>query len=213
MKNKISPSILSADFGKLNQEIKEVEKYADSLHIDVMDGHFVSNISYGSVVVKDIKTKLPMDCHLMTEEPIKYAKDFSKHVNRIFFHAELFRNKNELLKAIKKIKSLKVKVGLAINPDKPVSLILSVMKEIDAVLIMSVYAGFGGQKFMPEVLKKVEILREKGFKKEIVIDGGINEKTIKLAKNSGANVFVVGSSIFGEKDRKKAIQKLNEALK
>ena len=213
MKLKISPSILSADFGKLNQEIQDVGGYADSLHIDVMDGHFVGNISYGSVVVKGIKTKLPMDCHLMIEEPVRYAKDFSKYVDRIFFHAELFRNKGELLKAIKKIRAMKVKVGLAVNPDKPVSLVLPVMKEIDAVLIMSVYAGFGGQKFIHEVLKKARLLREKGFAGDILIDGGINETTIKAAKKSGVNVFVAGSSIFGKKDRKKAIHELREALK
>ncbi len=211
MKLKISPSILSADFGKLNDEIKEVEKCSDSLHIDVMDGHFVPNISYGVPVIKDIRTKLPMDCHLMISDPVRYAKDFAPYVDRIFFHAELFDLK-KLKNTVSEIKKLNVKVGLALNPDKEISIILPLLKEIDAVLIMSVYAGFGGQKFMSEVLKKVSMLRKAGFKKDIIIDGGIDKFTIKQAKSSGANVFVAGTSVFGNKDRKEAIKMLKDAI-
>ena len=211
--HKISPSILSANFGKLNQEIKEVELYADSIHIDVMDAHFVSNLTIGPVVVKDIQTKLPLDCHLMISDPVEYAKEFSKYCNRISFHAELF-NKTELVRAIAEVKILGVEVGLALNPDKPISLLTDVLDKVDAVTIMSVYAGFGGQKLIPEVLEKIKELRLKhNFKKDIIIDGGINKDTIKLAADAGANVFVAGSAIFGKKDRKNAIQELRNELK
>jgi ribulose-phosphate 3-epimerase len=208
MKIKISPSILSADFGKLNDEIKTVEKFANSLHIDVMDGHFVDNISYGVPIIKDIKTKLFKDCHLMITDPVKYSKDFSKYCDRIIFHAELYEHETELMNAIDKIKKLGIEVGLALNPDKPVSLIKDVLHNIDAVLIMGVYAGFGGQKFIPEVLNKVKELRRLGFRKDIIIDGGINDKTSKLAIDAGVNILVAGSYIFGHKDRKKAMMSL-----
>lgn len=213
MKPKISPSILSADFGKLNSEIKEVEKYSDSLHIDVMDGHFVPNISFGAPIVKSIKTKLPKDCHLMISDPIKYSKDFAPYVDRIFFHAEIFEHDLAgLKKAIKEIKKLNIKVGLAINPDKSVNLVMPALKDVDAILVMSVYAGFGGQKFMPNILKKIKALRNFRFIGDIIIDGGIDKNTIKLAKDAGANIFVAGTSIFGKKDRVKAIKELRDAI-
>lgn len=213
MKIKIAPSILSANFGELNQEIKEIEQYSDYIHLDVMDGHFVPNISYGAVVTKDIKSVLPLDCHLMISDPVKYAKSFSSHCFRLTFHAEIFDNKNDLLNAINEIKKQDVKVGLSLNPDKPLSLITDVLDEIDCVLIMSVYAGFGGQKFMPEVLDKIRTLRDEyEFKKDIIIDGGIDKNTIKEAYQAGANVFVAGSAIFGKDDRKKAINDLKGAL-
>lgn len=206
MKIKISPSILSADFGKLNQEIKEIEPYADLLHIDVMDGHFVPNITIGASVVKNIKTKLPVSCHLMISDPVKYAPEFAKYCDMISFHAELFENTAKLKNAIKKIKALKVKIGLVLNPDKPISIITPVLDMSDYVLIMSVYAGFPGQKFIPNVLKKIHLLRTKyNYKKDISIDGGINLTTVKKAVDAGANIIVAGSAIFGKKDRKKAI--------
>jgi ribulose-phosphate 3-epimerase len=210
MKIKIAPSILSADFGKLNEEIKTVERYSDILHVDVMDGHFVPNITIGPSVVKSIKTKLPIDVHLMISEPLKYAPEFAKYCDMISFHAELFENDIEgLKKAIKKMKALKVKVGLVLNPDKPLSIITPVLDMTDYILIMSVYAGFGGQKFIPTVLKKIKDLRQKyNFRKDIEIDGGINSETIKLAVDAGANIIVAGNAIFGEKDRKIAIEKL-----
>ena len=211
---KIAPSILSADFGKLNQEIKEIEPYVDLLHVDVMDGHFVPNITMGPSVVKDIKTKLPVSCHLMISDPVTYAPEFAKYCNMISFHAELFENDLPKLKnAIKKIKALKVKVGLVLNPDKPISIITPVLDMSDYVLIMSVYAGFPGQKFILGVLKKIHELRTKyNYKKDISIDGGINLTTIKKAVDAGANVIVVGSAIFGKKDRKKAIQDLRKVV-
>lgn len=213
MKVKISPSILSTDFGKLNQEIKEIESYSDILHVDVMDGHFVPNITMGPAIVKNIKTKLPIACHLMISDPVKYAPDFSKYCDMISFHAELFGNTAKLKNAIKKIKALKVKVGLVLNPDKPLSIITPVLDMSDYILIMSVYAGFPGQKFIPDVLKKIKDLRTKhNYKKDISIDGGINKKTIKKAVDAGANVIVVGSAIFGKKDRKKAILELRKVI-
>ncbi|MFH2020474.1 MAG: ribulose-phosphate 3-epimerase [archaeon] len=210
----ISPSILSADFGRLNDEIADVEKHADSLHVDVMDGHFVDNLTIGPVVVRNIKTKLPIDVHLMIDNPLRYVPDFANYCRSISFHAELFSNKKELLKAIDKVKEYDLQVGLALNPDKPVSLIKDVLDKIDYVLIMSVYAGFGGQEFIPEVLEKIKELRNKyRFKKDILIDGGINLKTIKMARDAGANVFVAGTAVFGKQDRKRAIEDLRSALK
>ena len=209
-KIKIAPSILSADFSKLAEEIKTIENHSDYIHVDVMDGHFVDNITFGPVVVESIKTKVPLDCHLMIEKPVKYAEIFAEYCKRISFHAELFENNSmELKEAIKKIKSFKVEVGVAINPDKSLDILLPVIDEVDYILIMSVYAGFGGQKFMPEVLKKIEQLRTLyKFKKDISIDGGINQDTAKMAIKAGANVLVAGSSIFSRNDRKEAIEEL-----
>ncbi|MEM2131539.1 MAG: ribulose-phosphate 3-epimerase [Candidatus Woesearchaeota archaeon] len=208
---KIAPSILSADFGNLNNEIKKIENYADLLHIDVMDGHFVPNISFGYEVIKWIKSKLKFDVHFMIKEPLKYAVAFKKYcpnIEMMSFHASLFNENNtkkeinNLKKAIKEIKKLNVKVGLVLNPDKKVESIKNVLNEIDYVLIMSVYAGFSGQKFIPDVLEKIKTLRQKdNFKKDIEIDGGINKQTILLAKDSGANIFVIGSAIFDYKNK------------
>lgn len=213
-KLKIAPSILSADFGRLNEEIKEVEPYSDILHVDVMDGHFVPNITIGPAVVKSIRTKIPLDVHLMISDPVKYAPEFAEKCKMISFHAELFEHDKEgLVNAIKSVKSLGVKVGLTLNPDKPLSIILPVLELTDYVLIMSVYAGFGGQKFMPEVLNKIKDLRQKhGYKKDIEIDGGINRDTIKLAASAGANIIVAGNAIFSSKDRKKSIGILRDAI-
>lgn len=211
MKIKIAPSILSADFGKLNLEIHEVEPFVDLLHIDVMDGHFVPNLTIGPVVVKNINTKLPLDCHLMISDPLKYAAEFANYCDMISFHAELFENTSRLKQAITKIKGHGVKVGLALNPDKPLSIIIPVLGLCDYVLIMSVYAGFSGQKFLPKVLQKIKDLRVKyQFKKDIEIDGGINSKTVKQAVDAGANIIVAGSAIFGNPNRKQAIQELRK---
>ena len=214
-KIKIAPSILSANFGKLNEEIREVEPYSDLIHVDIMDGHFVPNITIGPSVVGKIKTKLPVDVHLMISEPLKYASEFAKHCDMISFHAELFENDLDGLKdAIKKIKSLKVKVGLVLNPDKKLEIIAPALDMSDYILIMSVYAGFGGQKFIPEVLQKIKDLRQKyNYKKDIEIDGGINDKTAKLAVDAGATVLISGSYIFDSKDRKKAIETLKKVGK
>lgn len=134
MKIKIAPSILSADFGKLNDEIKEIEPYSDILHVDVMDGHFVHNITIGPAVVRSIKTKLPLDVHLMISDPVRYAPEFAKYAKMISFHAELFdKDQKGLINAIKKIKALGVKVGLTLNPDKPLSIIVPVLEMSDYI--------------------------------------------------------------------------------
>ena len=214
---KISPSILSADFSKLGSEVISLEKAgADYIHIDVMDGHFVPNITIGPAVTKSIVTSLPKDVHLMISDPVKYAPEFAKAgADMISFHAEIFENDLEGLKnAIQEIKKLNVKVGLTLNPDKPLDIILPVLDMSDFVLIMSVYAGFGGQKFMPEVLQKVRDLRTKyNYTKDIQIDGGISKETINEAVASGANMFVAGSAIFGKNDRKKAIEDIRNSIK
>jgi len=210
---KISPSILSADFGKLNQEIRDIEQYADSLHIDVMDGNFVHNLTFGDPVVRDIRTSLPLDVHLMIMDPVGYAPDFADYSRRIFFHAELFKNKKKLKKAIEDIRNLGVKVGLTINPDKKLKIITPFLDEIDAVLIMSVYAGFAGQDFLPEQLEKVKELRNKfKFEKDILIDGGINKETARQAVEAGANVLVAGTAIFKAEDKAKAVEELRRAV-
>jgi ribulose-phosphate 3-epimerase len=215
MEIKIAPSILSSDFGRLNEEIKEVEPYSDMLHVDVMDGHFVPNITIGPEVVKCIRTRLPLDVHLMISDPVKYAPAFAKAgASSISFHAEAFGTRHELKKAVMEVKKTGVKVGLTVNPDRPISLIVPVLEMTDFVLIMSVHAGFGGQKFIPDVLDKIKELRQKhGYGKDIEIDGGINAATAALAVRAGANVLIAGSSIFGAEDRKKAIQEIREGVR
>jgi ribulose-phosphate 3-epimerase len=207
---KIAPSILSADFGKLNEDIATIEKHADLIHVDVMDGHFVPNITIGPCVVKGIRTSLPLDVHLMISEPLRYAPDYAKYAKMISFHGELFeKDPAGLHRAIEKIKRLKVKAGLALNPDKSLDIIRPVLKDLDFVLIMSVYAGFGGQKFIPDVLAKVRELK-KMFGGEIEIDGGINAETARLAREAGCDILVAGNYIFGSGDRKKAILSLRQ---
>jgi ribulose-phosphate 3-epimerase len=209
LKLKISPSILSADFGKLNEEIKQVEGLVELLHVDVMDGHFVPNITIGAPVVKKIKTSIPLDVHLMIEQPEKYLKDFAEagaHI--ICVHAEVV---SDLKQIVEQIKALGVKAAVSIKPKTPLSAVDAVLDDVDMVLIMSVEPGFGGQGFMPEVLPKVKELREKKPELDIQVDGGITKENIKQAVEAGANVFVAGSSIFGKPDRAQAIKELREA--
>ena len=212
---KISPSILSANFSKLGEEILALEKAgADYIHIDVMDGHFVPNITIGPEVIKRLRpiTKLTFDVHLMIEPVDNFIKDFAgAGANIITFHPEAT---NDLLNTIKLIKSFGKKVGVSLKPDSPINLIQSCMDQIDLILIMSVNPGFGGQKFMPEVLDKIKILKniinEKKLNIDIEIDGGINFSNSKKAKDCGANILVSGSTIFNENngDLKKNIQLL-----
>jgi len=212
---KISPSILSANFSKLGEEILALEKAgADYIHIDVMDGHFVPNITIGPEVIKNLRpiTKLTFDVHLMIEPVDNFIKDFAgAGADIITFHPEATNN---LLNTIKLIKSFGKKVGVSLKPDSPVNLIQSCMDQIDLILIMSVNPGFGGQKFMPEVLDKIKILKniinEKKLNIDIEIDGGINFSNSKKAKDCGANILVSGSTIFNENngDLKKNIQLL-----
>ncbi len=212
---KISPSILSADFSRLGEEIIALEKAgADYIHIDVMDGHFVPNITIGPEVIKRLRpiTKLTFDVHLMISPVDNFVKDFADAgADIITFHPEATEN---LFKTIELIKSFGKKVGLSLKPESPISLIELCLEQIDLILIMSVNPGFGGQKFMPEVLKKMKILKkivdEKKLNVDIEIDGGINFDNSQQAKEFGANILVSGSTVFKENNGnlKKNIQLL-----
>jgi len=200
---KISPSILSADFSKLGEEILSLEKAgADYIHIDVMDGHFVPNITIGPEVIKRLRplTKLTFDVHLMISPVDNFIKDFAEAgADIITFHPEATKDMNN---SIKLIKSFGKKVGVSLKPESEIDLIKDCFEQIDLILIMSVNPGFGGQKFMPEVLDKVKVLREtidrKKLKIDIEIDGGINFQNSKKVKECGANILVSGSTIFKE---------------
>ncbi|MBA4336373.1 ribulose-phosphate 3-epimerase [bacterium] len=206
MKIQIAPSILSADFGKLNEDIATVEDYVDYLHIDVMDGHFVPNLTFGAPVVKCIKSKKPLDVHLMIENPMEYIDDFAKAgANILSFHYEAVENPRVL---INMIKERGIKAGMSVKPGTEVEVLEEFLSELDWVLVMSVEPGFGGQSFMPSALDKIKWLREKAPNLDIAVDGGINEETAKLCKEAGANILVAGSYIFKAKDRLKAIESL-----
>ena len=212
---KISPSILSADFSKLGSEIQNLEKAkADLIHIDVMDGHFVPNITIGPEVISKLRkyTSLPFDVHLMISPVDNFIKNFAEAgADIITIHPEATDN---LENSIKKIKSFKKKVGVSLNPETSVEKVLPVLKLIDLVLIMSVNPGFGGQKFMKETLEKVKILRKEidsqKYNTEIEIDCGINFENSKIAIEAGVNILVSGTTIFKENngDLKKNIQLL-----
>jgi len=214
-KVKISPSILSADFSKLGNEIQNLEKAkADLIHIDVMDGHFVPNITIGPEVINKLRkyTSLPFDVHLMISPVHNFIKNFADAgADIITIHPEAT---NDLLSSINKIKSFNKKVGISLNPETSVDKVLPVLNTIDLVLVMSVNPGFGGQKFMKETLEKVKILRKEidtnKLKTQIEIDGGINFENAKMAKQAGVDILVSGTTIFKENEGnlKKNIQLL-----
>ncbi len=216
MMTKIAPSILSADFANLANEIRDVEKGgADYIHVDVMDGHFVPNITIGPLIVEAIRpvTKLPLDVHLMIENPDQYIEAFIKAgADIITVHQEACVH---LHRTIMMIKEQGVKAGVVLNPATPVSLIEEILPELDMVLLMTVNPGFGGQRFIPSVLKKVEELSslrealELDF--EIEIDGGVNIETAGLCTNAGADVLVAGSAVYNQEDRVAAIAAIREA--
>ena len=213
---KISPSILSADFGKLGVEISELEKAgADLIHVDVMDGHFVPNITIGPEVIKDLKkhTSLPFDVHLMISPVHKYIKNFAEAgADIITIHPESTDN---LIETINEIKKFGKKAGVSLNPKTTIEKVLPVLSLIDLVLIMSVNPGFGGQKFIKETLEKVKLLRkeidQKKLAVEIEIDGGINFDNAKIAKKAGVDILVSGTTIFNNNEGN--IKKNIEALR
>ena len=212
---KISPSILSADFSKLGDEIQDLEKAkADLIHIDVMDGHFVPNITIGPEVITKLRkyTSLPFDVHLMISPVHNFIKNFAEAGSDIItIHPEAT---NDLVSSIKKIKSFNKKAGVSLNPGTPVEKVLPVLKLIDLVLVMSVNPGFGGQKFIKDTLDKVKILRKEidtlKLKTQIEIDGGINFENAIMAKEAGVDILVSGTTIFKENggNLKKNIQLL-----
>ncbi len=210
---KISPSILSADFSKLGKEIQNIEKAgADYIHIDVMDGSFVPNITIGNEVVKNLRknTALPFDVHLMINNPDNHIKAFADAGSDIItIHAEASIH---LDRSVDLIKSFGKKAGVSIVPSTHEDVLDYVLEKLDLILVMSVNPGFGGQKFLSSQLRKIENLRKKiektGKKIELEVDGGINAETYKLATSAGADVLVSGSYIFGSKSYSEAISKL-----
>lgn len=209
----IAPSILAANFAKLGEEVKEVEKAgAQLIHIDVMDGHFVPNISFGSIVLDAIRplTDLPLDVHLMIENPDQYIEQFAKAgADYITVHVEACRH---LHRTIQLIRSLGVKPGVVLNPHTPIESIQHILEDIDMVLFMTVNPGFGGQQFIQAVVPKIEalatIIKERNLDIAIEIDGGINAETIIPCAKAGATIFVAGSAIYSKEDRTEALQEI-----
>lgn len=209
----VSPSILSCNFNKLIDEIKLVNN-ADMIHCDVMDGHFVPNITFGAPILKFVKKELDviLDVHLMISDPLKYAIDFQKiGADYITFHYEAVE---DVKNAINKIKELGVKVGISIKPNTDVKVLDPYLKDLDLILVMSVEPGFGGQKFMASSLPKLKYLSEEKKKNKynylLEVDGGINLETAKLVKDSGCEAVVAGSFVFHSDDPRKTVEKLKE---
>ena len=208
---KLAPSILAADFSRLGEQVSLIERAgAHLVHVDIMDGHFVPNISFGAAAMKSLegKTNLPFDVHLMIENPDQYAPEFvTPNTEYITVHQEACTH---LCRSIQNIKALGVKVGVALNPATPESVLEYVLADIDLVLVMSVNPGFGGQKFLSSALDKVRALsalrEETGLSFEIEIDGGITLDNVRQAEDAGASLIVAGSSVFGAPDIEKRVK-------
>lgn len=212
---KIAPSILSADFSILGEEIRKIERSgADMVHIDVMDGHFVPNITIGPLVVSSIRplTKLPLDVHLMISNPDSYIEAFKEAgADIITVHAEAAHH---LDRTVSCIREMGIKAGVSLNPSTPEDVLEYVLDKIDMVLVMTVNPGFGGQEFIGAMLEKItrlkEMIQRKGLSTDIEVDGGINENTIAQVSKAGANVFVTGSAFFGSQDPEAFVRLLKE---
>ncbi len=209
----IAPSLLSADFNRLAEEIRDVEKAGcDALHIDVMDGHFVPNLTIGPLVVSAIRkvTKLPLDVHLMIDMPSRFMAEFRKAgADWITVHVEAEKDVRGVLQMIK---ASGAKVGISLRPKTAVEMLFPYLQDLDLILVMSVEPGFGGQSFMPEMMAKVKMLRPK-FPGLISVDGGIGVGNASQALEAGADILVAGSAVFGKADRAKAIREFREIFK
>ena len=209
MNIQISASILSSDFGNINSEIRSIEKYVDWIHVDVMDGHFVPNITLGAPVVAALKSVRPIECHLMIEHPEEYVSDFvTAGAKRIIIHQEVCPH---LHRNIQQIKDLGIQVGVALNPATSLMTIEDVLFDLDLVLFMTVNPGFGGQKFISSVIPKIQELRALCPNLDIEVDGGIHDKSASKVIEAGANVLVSGSYIFQSKNRASAIKLLRNS--
>jgi len=211
LKIKLAPSILSADFGRLNEEIASVEEFVDVIHVDVMDGHFVPNITLGAPVVKFIKSKLPLDVHLMIENPEKFVKDFAEAgAARIIVHSEACGE--NLRSVLMMIRSFGCECGVSIKPGTSIDAVKDVLDLADEILVMTVEPGFGGQSFMADMVPKIQALRSLGYSGDIGVDGGINDKTAPVCIDAGANLLISGSYFFKAVDKKEAAEKIKGGM-
>jgi ribulose-phosphate 3-epimerase len=212
----IAPSILSADFSRLGEQVRLVEEAgAEILHIDVMDGHFVPNLTFGAALVNSLRphSKMRFDVHLMVEEPEKFIEDFAKAgADHITFHIEATRHEHRVIQLIKE---LGLTAGIALNPATPLDGIKYILQDLDMVLLMTVNPGFGGQKFISNVVPKIQVLHHHLEQTQslcqIEVDGGINSDTIAVAVNAGAQILVAGNAVFAQADPQQAVAKLREA--
>ena len=203
MKVEVAPSILAADFSKLGEEINDVIRLgAERIHFDVMDGHFVPNLSFGAPVLKSLDISVEVDCHLMVSNPWDLYEAFAAAgADTVIFHEEVCDGPDEMLKQLNLIKSLGMKAGISIKPKTAASTLEVLLDDIDQILIMTVEPGFGGQKFMADMVVKMRQLREMGYSNDLAVDGGVNLETAVLCREAGANVLIAGSAIFKAEDR------------